>query len=112
MTGIKLTSKQKSGDFVGPLRVRLLGNPVQGDVVNIEVRGGEDQPLQLRLTNLQGHVVGEQQIERAGALEQQRLSVAGQPAGILLMRVSSPTQVQTVKSLKRSDRPLTSSVLG
>lgn len=93
-------ARQRAEEFDTSLRVRVLGNPVQGDVVNIEVRGGEGQPLQLRLTNLQGHVVGEQQVERAGALEQQRLSVAGQPAGVLLLRVSSPTQVQTVKISK------------
>jgi hypothetical protein len=87
---------------LGPgLQVVVLGNPVTGQDVSVEVAGAEGQPLRLSLTNLQGQPVSEQVVERAGAVERQRLRVAGQPAGVLLLRVSTPHQTQTVKVLKR-----------
>ena len=84
-----------------PLRVVVLGNPVTGQDVSVEVAGAEGQPLRLSLTNLQGQPVSERVVEGAGAVERQTLRVAGQPAGVLLLRVSTPSQTQTVKVLKR-----------
>ena len=81
------------------LAVRVLGNPVTGQEVAVEVRGAEGQPLRYVLSNLQGQLVSERLVEQAGALERQRLSVGRQPAGVLLLRVSTPSQHQTVKIL-------------
>jgi hypothetical protein len=83
------------------LRVVVLGNPVTGQDVSVEVGGAEGQPLRLSLTNLQGQPVSEWSVERAGAVERQTLGVAGQLAGVLLLRVSTPGQTQTLKVLKR-----------
>ena len=82
------------------LSVVVLGNPVAGQTVSLEVRGAEGQPLWLQLTDSNGRPVSERSLERAGVVEHQTLSLGHQPAGLLLLRVSTPTQRQTLKLLK------------
>ncbi|WP_026260711.1 T9SS type A sorting domain-containing protein [Spirosoma luteum] len=81
------------------LRVRLLGNPVH-TMVEVEVTGREDKPLNLSLTDVKGHLVDQRRTERAGAGEYYRFDVSNQPAGILLLRTSSQGQSETVRILK------------
>ncbi|GAB3759473.1 Ig-like domain-containing protein [Spirosoma pomorum] len=83
-----------------PLSVKVLGNPVQGGELSVEIRGEQGQPLQLTLTDSQGRTVVEQQLPRAEALEHRRLGVSSQPAGMYLLQVSTPSQRQSVKVLK------------
>ena len=82
------------------LQVRVLGNPASGSQVSVAIRGAEGQPLRVQLTDAAGRMVSERLIERAGAIEAQTLPVGNQPAGLLLLRVSTPTQSQTLKVLK------------
>ncbi|MFD2573137.1 immunoglobulin domain-containing protein [Spirosoma soli] len=89
-----------SQEQVVPLSVVVLGNPVRGQEVSVEVRGAEGQPLGLQLTNLQGRTVVGRTIQKAGLVERQTFGVGDQPAGLLLLRVSTPSQSQTVKVLK------------
>ncbi|MFD2571789.1 putative Ig domain-containing protein [Spirosoma soli] len=90
-----------SADAVPGLQVVVLGNPIQGNQVAVAVRGAQGQALRLELTDPAGRPVSEQRVESAGRIETLTLSVGGQPAGILLLRVSSPSQTQTLKLLKR-----------
>jgi hypothetical protein len=83
------------------LVIRVLGNPLTDEVVQLQVQGADGQPVQVSLTNLQGQLVSERSIQQAGPLESLRLSVSSQPAGLLILRVSTPTQNQTLKVLKR-----------
>lgn len=83
-----------------PLRVVVLGNPVTGTEVRFEVVGAEGQSLQVKLTDVSGRPVSERSLERAEALERQTLPVGNQKGGLLLLRVSTPSQSQTVKVLK------------
>jgi hypothetical protein len=83
-----------------PLSVKVLGNPVQGGELSVEIRGAGGQPLQLTLTDSQGRTVVEQQLPRAEVMEHRRLGVGSQPAGIYLLQVSTPSQRQSVKVLK------------
>ncbi len=83
-----------------PLTVTVLGNPVLGKTVSVEVRGAEGQSLRLQLTDERGHFLSEQSIGRAEEVERQTLSLGQVPAGVLLLRVSTSTQSQTVKLLK------------
>ena len=83
------------------LSVEVLGNPVTGGAIELEVRGAAEQPLRLQVTDIRGRVVSERSLERAQAVERQTLPVEGQPAGLLLLRVSTPGQTQTIKVLKR-----------
>ena len=82
------------------LRVIVLGNPVVGETVEVEVRGAEGQPLRLSLTDERGRLMSEQAVPVAGAIEHQTLCLGQQPGGILLLRVSTPTQSQMVKVIK------------
>jgi YVTN family beta-propeller protein len=82
------------------LQVRVLGNPTT-DQLQVEVRGAEGQPLRLQLTDASGRLVSQQQIERAKTIEQPTLSVHQQPAGLLLLRVSSGLKSITLKIVKQ-----------
>lgn len=84
----------------GSLRVTVLGNPTSGPEVSVEVRGAEGQPLRLALRDLSGRAVSEQVVERAGTVERLSLPLGSQPVGLLLLRGSTPRQIQTVKVLK------------
>jgi hypothetical protein len=77
-----------------------LGNPVS-DRLEVEVRGAEGQPLRLQLTDASGRLISQRQIEVAKVIEQQTLSVGQQPAGLLLLRVSSGSKSVTLKVLKQ-----------
>ncbi|MEZ0542100.1 cellulose binding domain-containing protein [Fibrella arboris] len=81
------------------LTVRLLGNPVQGDA-QVEVTGALGQPLQYVLTDLSGRTIVERQVEQASAVDNQKFKLGNQPAGLLLLRVNTPTQAKTVKIIQ------------
>ena len=83
-----------------PLRVTVLGNPVLGERVTVEIQGAEGQRLALELSDERGHRVSEKSIGRAEEVERQTLSLGQVPAGVLLLRVSTSTQSQTLKLLK------------
>ncbi|RRA99931.1 right-handed parallel beta-helix repeat-containing protein [Larkinella rosea] len=88
-----------SAETAENLQVMVLGNPVSNQV-EVEIRGAEGKPLHLQLTDIHGHRVGEQQVPQAGAVERHRLPVFQQAPGVLVLRVSTPTQQKTVKILK------------
>jgi hypothetical protein len=89
-------SAEPNPDF----QVVVLGNPVTNDAVEVEVRGAEGQLLRLQLTDIQGRIISDYQVEQATAIESHRLSVRNQSTGLLGLRVSTPFQSKTVKVLK------------
>ncbi|RZA11098.1 MAG: hypothetical protein EOP02_32990, partial [Proteobacteria bacterium] len=82
------------------LEVTLLGNPVRGDVVSVQIKGAGVEPLQLQLVSAQGRVITSKQLFTPQPTEQQELSVAGQGPGVLLLHVSTPTQSRIIRVLK------------
>lgn len=82
------------------LRVVVLGNPVRGPELDVEIDGASGEPVGLELRDGQGQVVSQKQVLAGEATGRHRLSVAGQPAGLLLLRVSTPTQVKVIKIIK------------
>ncbi|WP_191908715.1 Kelch repeat-containing protein [Larkinella humicola] len=82
------------------IQVTVLGNPVN-DRVEVEVRGAEGQPLRFSLTDVQGRVIGERQIQKAALNDRQSFGISGVPAGLLFLNVSSNGQSQTLKLVKR-----------
>jgi len=82
------------------LEVQVLGNPARDNQVSFEVRGAGGQPLRLQLTDMQGQVLGTHVIEQAGEVAAHRFELGRGSAGLLLLRVSTPTQLQTVKVLR------------
>ena len=81
------------------LEVLVFGNPVPGQLAEIEVPNAAGQPLHLQLTNALGVVVWQQAVpSRATA---GRLAVPlPAAAGLYLLRVSAPGRRATVKLLK------------
>jgi hypothetical protein len=93
--------RQGAPELSNPLQVTVLGNPVIGQLVRVEVRGAEGQAVQLTLTDTQGRSLGSQRVERAASVEQQTLALPqGLATGLVLLQVSTLTQTQTVKLVK------------
>ncbi|GAA4456657.1 hypothetical protein GCM10023189_26210 [Nibrella saemangeumensis] len=88
-------------EVASDLSVTVLGNPVQGEHVEVEVRGAVGKSLRLTVTDLSGRLVTEKQIDVATETERQSLSVGKQATGLLLLQVSTPTQRKTLKLLKQ-----------
>ncbi|MFD1139891.1 putative Ig domain-containing protein [Larkinella insperata] len=93
--GARLSAEAADG-----LQVVLLGNPVLHDEVSVKVQGVTGQPVRMQVVTLQGKTVTERYLEMASAQEQHHLSIAGQPAGLLLLRVSTPKQSRILKIMK------------
>lgn len=82
------------------LIVRVLGNPVQ-DEIGVEISGSGGQPLRVQLLTMQGRVIDQQQRAPVTTTDQVKLRVGDLPSGVLLLRVSTPTQSKTVRILKQ-----------
>ncbi|NEU70272.1 hypothetical protein GK091_25570 [Spirosoma agri] len=89
-------------DYASGLHVRVLGNPIGGNELVTEVTGAEGLPLQYELIDSRGRVLQRHQVDQAGRVERQHLPIGNQPAGLLLLRVSAPTQSQTIKLVKEN----------
>lgn len=81
------------------LRVQVLGNPVSGRQVEALIKGVAGQALRVELVSPQGRTVAQRQVEQAEVLQRVVLPVGSTP-GVLLLRVSTATQSQTVRLLK------------
>jgi hypothetical protein len=80
------------------LQVKVLGNPVEGRSVEVEIRGVTGQAVQLNLVDLQGKLLHQQRLEQAGATERVSVPLGG-GKGILLLQVNTATEHQQVKLL-------------
>ena len=74
----------------------MLGNPVQGSEIGVDVRGAGGQPLRLQLVDSQGRVISQTAVEQARAVERARLELSPL-AGVYFLQVSTPVQQQVVK---------------
>jgi hypothetical protein len=83
------------------LEVRVLGNPVENGALSVEVRGAGGQPVLMNLSDLRGQIIGSHEVGQAEGVEQHTFEVNQQPAGLYLLRVSTLTQMRTLKVLKR-----------
>ncbi|WP_018621818.1 putative Ig domain-containing protein, partial [Spirosoma luteum] len=81
------------------LQVRLLGNPVVGKTVRVEVQGAESQTVWLRVQDLSGGLVDEQVIRKAASTETVELSL-GTQGGVYLLHVGNGNQQRTLKVIK------------
>ncbi|RCR67901.1 hypothetical protein [Larkinella punicea] len=89
-----------SAETAPDLQVMVLGNPVLGTALSVEIRGAEGQPLRLELTDLQGRMLSTRQIDSAQTVERQTFVVQHQPPGLLLLRVTNGLKSVTVKVLR------------
>lgn len=93
-------SSRQGVESVGELNLTVLGNPTATKQVEIEVRGAEGQPVQVRLLSANGLTVSELSVEAASAIERQTVNL-GPDAGLYLLNVSTPTQRKTVKVVRQ-----------
>lgn len=81
------------------LDVMVLGNPVQSETVNIEIRGAANQPLRINVLSITGALLSEIQVKQATLVERHTVKL-GNSAGVYLLNVSTDTQTKTVKVVK------------
>jgi hypothetical protein len=81
------------------LQVKVLGNPVEGKFVEVEIRGVTGQSVQLNLVDMQGKVLNQQRLEDADSLERVSVPIST-GKGIILLQVNTATEHQQVKLLK------------
>ncbi|GAB3707639.1 hypothetical protein GCM10027592_41970 [Spirosoma flavus] len=82
------------------MQVRVLGNPVEGDWVRVQVSDVAGQKVDLSLINQQGQLVGKQQIVEAGQSDIVSLPIRGQ-SGVLILKVQANQQSQQLKVIIR-----------
>ncbi|GAB3713825.1 hypothetical protein GCM10027592_53330 [Spirosoma flavus] len=82
------------------MQVRVLGNPIEGDWVRVQVSNVEGQKVDLNLVNQQGQVVGKHQIVEAGHTDIVDLPIRGQ-SGILILSVQTKQDRQQLKVIIR-----------
>ena len=83
----------------GKLSVSVLGNPVSGDEVTVEIRGAKGENLEMDLVNTAGQIVGHQSVETAGTTETKTFKL-GKEIGTYFLRTVSPTERSTVKIIR------------
>ena len=74
-------------------------NPVM-ESLTVDIEGIIGQQVRLFLVDALGHTVLDRQIQVIGGRHKEPISLEQQPAGLYLLRVSTPGQTQTVKVLK------------
>ena len=93
------SARVAASEPLSALSVRVLGNPVVGSHAQVEIRGAEGQTVSLKLVDLQGKAVHEQQIEQASQVEPISVPL-GSGQGMLLLKVNTQSQQQQVKLLR------------
>ncbi|GAB3025562.1 hypothetical protein GCM10027185_25910 [Spirosoma pulveris] len=96
----RLAAGRGESSVEGGWQVRVLGNPVTGSEVVVEVSGAQGQPLVYTLTDASGRQLDARTVAGPGALERQTLQAGSAGTGLLLLQVSSPIRHQTIKVLK------------
>jgi hypothetical protein len=92
-------SRISAADVSG-FEITVLGNPLNRDVVEVEVRGAGGKSLRLELTDIQGQLINEYLIEKAVVSQRHQFDVSRQSSGVLLLHVTTPGQRKTVKIVK------------
>ena len=91
--------RMASAEGVSTLEVTVLGNPSTAEMVSVEVRGAEGQPLTYQIRSLTGQLIMEKQTETAAEVDRQTLRLGS--GGLYLLNISSPTQTKTVKIIRQ-----------
>ncbi|MBD2705868.1 hypothetical protein IC229_35045 [Spirosoma sp. BT702] len=81
------------------LQVRVLGNPVESQTLEVEISGAEGQRVSLELVDLKGHRFQQKQLERVGGMERVKLAVGSLPE-VFLLQVNTATQRQVIRVVK------------
>ncbi|GAB3642951.1 hypothetical protein GCM10027423_35870 [Spirosoma arcticum] len=82
------------------LNVTVLGNPVAGETIDVEVRGAAGGPLRLQLLDTRGRRMSETLIEKPTPGQRATLQLGRQP-GLYFLQAIIPGQKQTLKIVKQ-----------
>jgi hypothetical protein len=82
------------------LTVSVLGNPLVGDELVVEVRGATGQDLRALVLDERGKPAAATQYHSDAQPVQRLVIQIPGPGGVYLLQVSTPTQTQTVKVIK------------
>lgn len=83
----------------GKLSVNVLGNPVSGDDVTVEINGAKGENLEMDLVNMKGQIIGHQSIDEAGNAQKATFKL-GKEVGTYFLRTVSPKERSTVKIIR------------
>jgi hypothetical protein len=92
-------SRIRVQEQVEPLTVTVLGNPVVGETVNVEIRGADGQSVRVLAVDGRGYTVSDSRIEQATGVEKTAVRL-GRTPGIYLLQISTASQQQTVKLIR------------
>ncbi|MVM38942.1 hypothetical protein GO730_17660 [Spirosoma sp. HMF3257] len=81
----------------GPLQIRLLGNPAEGNQAVVEIRNALNQRVELILADLQGHEINRQTVYQDAEVKQQRVALDGTSPGLYLLTAKTPFESMTTK---------------
>jgi hypothetical protein len=81
------------------LQVNVLGNPIHGEEIELEVRGAGGSLLKVSVLSEIGRLTSERQIAQPTALERLTMKV-GRDSGIYFLNVQSGSQQQVIKIIK------------
>ncbi|GAB3996677.1 hypothetical protein GCM10028807_39840 [Spirosoma daeguense] len=93
-------SRQGVAETGTGLQVKVLGNPVEGSTVAIEVRGVTGLPVGVKLMSIQGVLSAQQSIESAGFIEYIQLSMPSD-SGVYFLQVKAADQIKVLKVIRR-----------
>lgn len=82
------------------LKVTVLGNPTQAEVVEVTIEGAQGEALRLSLTDAQGRNISEQTIEKAGALERQFIRL-GRSVGVYFLAVKANGKSRVIRLVRQ-----------
>ncbi|MCF0065841.1 T9SS type A sorting domain-containing protein [Dyadobacter chenwenxiniae] len=75
-------------------------NPVL-DQFSVNVEGANGETIRLQLSDVSGRTIFDKVVKAQNGVYQEEIPMAQKQTGLYLMRVSTPTQTQTVKVLKK-----------
>ncbi|WP_375444026.1 cellulose binding domain-containing protein [uncultured Fibrella sp.] len=81
------------------LEVVVLGNPVRGGVVSVQIKSAGSEPLQVQVANAQGRIINQRHVANPQPTEQHQLVLGEQGSGLFLLQVRTPTQSRTIRVL-------------
>jgi hypothetical protein len=91
----------ESAESTLKLQLDVYPNPVVGSSVAVQILNAADQTVQLRLIDLRGKVVHEQQVQVLSNQHTERVELGSLPAGMFLIQISTGGQSQAKTILRQ-----------
>jgi autotransporter-associated beta strand protein len=99
LAACNVNSRVATSERTEPLTVTVLGNPVVGETVDIEIRGAARQAVRIQAVDSRGYIVSDSRIGQAADIEKTTVLLRG-ALGVYLLQISTATQQQTVKLIR------------